>query len=232
MRDKLFCATFSFALIIFFPLNLRCHFVISIYQYSRNFSSKFSSDFIASIHVSISQHLFLPFAQRREFWNRTSFGATLTLKPDLFSIRNDSSPSHLQSRGFRDQKRTSNRFPNILANPNFKKNVHVRSSKNSSEYSQHSQRSIIYPYINRNRANRIIYNPIAITQQFDEKRWSQHRERNNALTVDRGCRVVAVFISPSAFSGKRHDGCDGKNAADSATRSRAAHSYITIANSA
>lgn len=81
MRDKLFCATFSFALIIFFPLNLRCHFVISIYQYSRNFSSKFSSDFIASIHVSISQHLFLPFAQRREFWNRTSFGATLTLKP-------------------------------------------------------------------------------------------------------------------------------------------------------
>lgn len=113
IRDKLFCATFSFALIIFFPLNLCCHFVISIYQYSRNFSLKFSSDFIASIHVSISQHLFLPFAQRREFWNRTSFGATLTLKPDLFSTRNDSSPSHLQSRGFRDQKRTSNRstFP-------------------------------------------------------------------------------------------------------------------------
>lgn len=136
---------------------------------------------------------------------------------------------NLQDFEIRNALRTVRRFPNILANPNFKKNVHVRSSKNSSEY---SQRSIIYPYINRNRANRIIYNPIAITQQFDEKRWSQHRERNNALTVDRGCRVVAVFISPSAFSGKRHDGCDGKNAADSATRSRAAHSYITIANSA
>lgn len=230
MRDKLFCATFSFALIIFFPLNLRCHFVISIYQYSRNFSSKFSSDFIASIHVSISQHLFLPFAQRREFWNRTSFGATLTLKPYFQPVMTARQAIfNLQDFEIRNALRTVRRFPNILANPNFKKNVHVRSSKNSSEY---SQRSIIYPYINRNRANRIIYNPIAITQQFDEKRWSQHRERNNALTVDCGCRVVAVFISPSAFSGKRHDGCDGKNAADSATRSRAAHSYITIANSA
>lgn len=170
MRDKLFCATFSFALIIFFPLNLRCHFVISIYQYSRNFSSKFSSDFIASIHVSISQHLFLPFAQRREFWNRTSFGATLTLKPYFQPVMTARQAIfNLQDFEIRNALRTVRRFPNILANPNFKKNVHVRSSKNSSEY---SQRSIIYPYINRNRANRIIYNPIAITQQFDEKRWS------------------------------------------------------------
>lgn len=124
MRDKLFCATFSFALIIFFPLNLCCHFVISIYQYSRNFSLKFSSDFIASIHVSISQHLFLPFAQRREFWNRTSFGATLTLKPYFQPVMTARQAIfNLQDFEIRNALRTVRRFPNILANPNFKKKM-------------------------------------------------------------------------------------------------------------
>ncbi|KOX72536.1 hypothetical protein WN51_03068 [Melipona quadrifasciata] len=57
----------------------------------------------------------------------------------------------------------------------------------------------------------------------------KHFKKNDTSTID-SRRVSCLHFT--AFSSKRHDGCDGKNAVDAARRTQAAHSYITIASSA
>lgn len=101
--------TINFFAQLFRTDNLFFAFMLSFYYFNLPaFSLKFShnSSDLITIHVSISQQLFVPL-RRREFWNRTS-SSNPSIKARLIFSRNDSSGSHLQFRGFRDwgQKRT------------------------------------------------------------------------------------------------------------------------------
>ena len=57
----------------------------------------------------------------------------------------------------------------------------------------------------------------------------KHFKKNDTSTIG-GRRVSCLHFT--AFSSKRHDRCDGKNAVDVTRRTQTAHSYVTIASSA